>query len=219
MNVDLGYLAAFVGATIVLVGTPGPNILYICTQSIAHGRRVGLLSALGVETGTLIYALATALGLGALVAASPLAFSLITYLGVGYLVLLGIRTLRSRSSGQSAAPVASLGRVYREGVLINLLNPKVALFFVAFLPQFTRPGASVSELRGQLVALGAGVFVIALLIDIAYAVGAAAASNRLRRRTTSGEPSDGRRGKLAVAGIYFTLAAVAGTGGLLRATS
>ncbi|AKU16042.1 LysE family translocator [Luteipulveratus mongoliensis] len=216
MSLNLGYLAAFVGATIVLVGMPGPNILYICTQSVAHGRRVGLLCALGVETGTFVYALATALGLVAVVAASPVAYSAITYLGVGYLVLLGIRTLRSHGSGGVAASSSSLRRAYREGVLVNLFNPKVALFFMAFLPQFTRPGASVTELRGQLVALGAGVFVIALLIDITYALAASAAGDRFRSRRTDQSSRDGRRSRMAVAGIYFALAAVAGVGGVLR---
>lgn len=208
MNLDFGYLAAFVGASVLLVGLPGPNIVYICTRAMTQGRRAGVVSALGVETGTFIHATAAALGLAAVVATSPVVFKAITYAGVAYLVYLGLRTLRSVAShgltNGRPAP-APLGKVYRDGLLVNLFNPKVQLFFLAFLPQFTTPGASPAELRGQLLALGAATFVIALLIDIGYATGASALGTRLNRSAAG----DGRWQRRSVAGIYFGLAALA----------
>ena len=201
-------LLAFGAAAVVLIGTPGPNIVYICTRSVTQGRRAGLVSALGIETGTFVHATRAALGLAAVVAASPVVFSAITYLGAAYLVLLGIRTLRAaaHASASGGTPPASLPRVYREGVLVNLLNPKVALFFLAFLPQFTTPGAGPDVLRLQLLCLGAASFLIALLLDVRYALAADAAGRRLRRISRGGHR---RAGRYSTAGIYFGLALLA----------
>jgi threonine/homoserine/homoserine lactone efflux protein len=182
---DPAHLLAFAAASVVLVGMPGPNTIYITTRSLAHGTRVGVVSVLGVETGTAAYAGATALGLSALVAASPTAFAAIRYLGVAYLVHLAVRELTRRRTGggeraQDAA--ARLRRVYRDGLLMNLLNPKVALFFLAFLPQFVTRGATGSGARAEVLALGLITVVVALAVDLTYAVAAGALGLRLRRR-------------------------------------
>jgi threonine/homoserine/homoserine lactone efflux protein len=133
----------FVLSGILLNIIPGQDTLYLVGRSMAQGRRAGVLSALGISTGCLIHTLAAAFGLSAVLAASSQAFMAVKYVGAGYLIYLGIRMLLSRaSSGEPAAAVLSSRSgwiVYRQGVLTNVLNPKVALFFLAFLPQFIDP--------------------------------------------------------------------------------
>lgn len=201
---------AFIAATVVLVGLPGPNIVYICTRSLTQGRRAGLVSALAIETGTLVHATVAALGLVAVVAAWPVVFTVITGAGAAYLVLLGIRSLRTAISvdGPGIVEPESLWRIYRDGVLVNLLNPKVALFFLAFLPQFTSGTTDVGRLRTELLGLGTGVIVIALALDLGYAVAADAVGRRLGRFG----PREQRVQRYSVAGIYFGLAALAAVG-------
>lgn len=208
-----GQLLAFAAASAVLVGMPGPNIVYITTRSLAHGVRTGVVSVLGVETGTAVYAAATALGLSALIAASPLAFNVIRYLGVGYLVYLAVRELTRRRHGADdagrAQPVRP-SRVYLDGLLMNLLNPKVALFFLAFLPQFLTPGATGAAAQAEVLALGVVTVVVALVIDLGYAVAAGLVGRALRDRVS--RSGDWRR-KLPVAAVYLTIAAAAATTG------
>jgi len=124
-------LLVFSLAALVLVAVPGPNLIYITTRSIGEGRRAGLASALGVESGTLVHVAAAAVGLSALLASSAVAFSVVKYAGAAYLVYLGVRTLlRAEDAGETEnLPPSSLGRAYRQGLLVQLLNPKVALFF------------------------------------------------------------------------------------------
>src|ERR1700710_2693790 len=132
--VGIGQALGFVGATVVLVGMPGPNNIYISLRSLTQGRRAGVISAFAIETGSIVYILLAALGLAAVVQASPLVFTVISLAGAGYLAFLGVRTLRaSESHGVGGIKVTTLGRVFRDGVLVNLLNPKAALFFLAFL--------------------------------------------------------------------------------------
>ncbi|GAA4097900.1 LysE family translocator [Nocardioides kongjuensis] len=212
---DPAQLLAFAAASVVLVGMPGPNTIYITTRSLAHGTRAGVVSVLGVETGTAVYAAATALGLSALIAASPTAFTAIRYLGAAYLVHLAFRELtRHRASGRVTdreAP-ARLGRVYRDGLLMNLLNPKVALFFLAFLPQFMTSGATGAAARAEVLALGLVTVLVALAVDLTYAVVAGALGQRLRRRPRRSPRHPGLR-RLPVAGVYLAIAAAAVTGG------
>lgn len=208
-------LLAFAAASVVLVGMPGPNIIYITTRSLAHGTRAGVVSVLGVETGTAVYAAATALGLSALIAASPTAFTVIRYLGAAYLVHLAVRELNRRRHGDAAAGPdgpARLGRVYRDGLLMNLLNPKVALFFLAFLPQFLTRGASGAAAQAEVLALGLVTVVVALAVDLAYAVAAGALGQRLRRRPRR-TPRHPALMRLPVAGVYLAIAAAAVTHG------
>lgn len=132
---------AFVLSSVLLNLTPGADTIYIISRSLAGGRRQGIASALGISTGILVHTLLVALGLAALLASSPVAFGVMKWLGAGYLAVMGLRTLLSASSLLSEnekEKSASLLRVYGQGVLTNALNPKVALFFLALLPQFVQ---------------------------------------------------------------------------------
>src|ERR1700741_3833309 len=135
-------IGVFAVAAILLLLTPGPAVLYIVARSVEQGRVAGLASVCGITTGTLVHVLAAALGLAALLASSALAFAVVKYAGAGYLIYIGIRRILSRGEAPAAEvelPRRSLGRLYRDGFVVNLLNPKTALFFLAFLPQFVDP--------------------------------------------------------------------------------
>ncbi|TDU84397.1 threonine/homoserine/homoserine lactone efflux protein [Kribbella voronezhensis] len=198
----IGRALGMVGATVVLVGMPGPNNIYISLRSLTQGRRAGVVSALAIETGSLVYVVVTSLGLVALVQASPALFTAITVAGGLYLAFLGIKLLRAPiTDGPGSIRIAPLGRVFREGVLVNLLNPKAALFFLAFLPQFTTRGAGPDRLRTEMLVLGLAVMVIGLALDLSYALGADALGRRFRSlRTTS------RARNRLVAIVYLGLA-------------
>ena len=197
-------LLLFAAAASVLVIIPGPNHVYIVTRAIGQGRGAGLASAFGVETGTLVHIAAAAAGLSAVVASSALAFDVVKYLGAAYLVYLGIAALRSREAldldaAQGRRP---LRRVYADGVVVNVLNPKVALFFLSFLPQFIDPARG--SVATQVVALGLVLIAIGLTSNIAYALAADALGAWLRRR-----PGFARGQRYVTGGIYLTLGAVA----------
>ena len=175
-------LALFVAASAVLVLIPGPNHIYIVTRAAAEGRRAGLASALGVETGTLVHILVAAAGLSILVARSAVAFNVVRYAGAAYLLYLGIRTLCDRGAGRSSSAQGSPGlrRVYFEGVLVNVLNPKVILFFLAFLPQFVDP--AVGAVSTQIVVLGLVLLAMGLASGLGYAIAAASVGRLMRIR-------------------------------------
>jgi threonine/homoserine/homoserine lactone efflux protein len=195
-------LALFLAAAAVLVLIPGPNHLYILARAAAGGPRTGAISALGVETGTLIHAAAAAIGLSSLLAASATAYDLVRYLGAGYLIYLGIRTLTSKDTPhQDTAPHSVTGtRAFTDGLVVNVLNPKVALFFLAFLPQFVDPAQGPAA--PQILALGLIMAALGLAGDLAIALGGGA----LARRATRG-PRTRRLGRYAIGGIYLTLGA------------
>jgi threonine/homoserine/homoserine lactone efflux protein len=177
---DPSILPLFLVAVVALVLTPGPNVLYIVARSVDQGRKAGFVSVLGIEAGTLFHIAAAALGLSALLAASALAFSLVKYAGAAYLIYLGIRTLLARTgpaAGERAAP-KRLSRIFGQGMVVNLLNPKVALFFLAFLPQFVDPASASAAL--QMLVLGLIFFVVAFVNDVFYAFLAGTAGNWLR---------------------------------------
>src|ERR1041384_5472366 len=134
------FLLFLAGAMLLLV-IPGPAVFYILSRTIGHGRLAGVVSAAGIAVGTLLHVAAAILGLSALLASSARAFYLVKYLGAAYLVFLGVRTLLRRDSSEIVAAdnAHSLRRIFAQGVLVNLLNPKTALFFLAFLPQFVEP--------------------------------------------------------------------------------
>jgi threonine/homoserine/homoserine lactone efflux protein len=179
---DIGTLAVFCAASLALAVVPGPAVLYIVAQSVHGGRRAGVVSALGIASGGLVHVLAAVIGLSAILAASAEAFTAVKLLGAAYLVYLGIRTLLGRDDrigGRAAEP--TLARTYRQGIVVNVLNPKTALFFLAFLPQFVDPDGST---RGQLAALGAIFVVIALTSDLVWALVAGTAGAVLRRSRT-----------------------------------
>ncbi len=179
---DPGAFAVFAVASLALAVVPGPAVLYIVAQSVPGGRRAGVVSALGISTGGLFHVAAAVIGLSALLAASAEAFTAVKLLGAAYLVWLGIRTLLSREErigGRVVEP--TLGRTYRRGVVVNVLNPKTALFFLAFLPQFVDPDGST---RGQLAVLGLTFVLIALASDLVWALVAGTAGGLLRRSRT-----------------------------------
>jgi threonine/homoserine/homoserine lactone efflux protein len=173
-------LALFAVAAMVLFVVPGPAVLYVVTRSIDQGRRAGLASVLGIHAGSLVHVTAAILGLSALLASSATAFDIVRYAGAAYLVWLGIRRLRAKgpSMPENAAPVA-MSRVVAQGFVVNLFNPKTAIFFVAFLPQFVEPGAGPVPL--QLAILGVLFVVLGAMSDGTYALVASAVGSRLAR--------------------------------------
>jgi threonine/homoserine/homoserine lactone efflux protein len=187
---DLASLAVFAAAALVLLLTPGPAVLYIVARSIDQGPRAGVVSMLGVHVGTLFHIAAAAAGVSALLAASATAFSMVKYLGAGYLVYLGIRRLRNRAPAITATigGPPRLRRAFLDGVVVNLLNPKTALFFFAFLPQFV--DVSRGGVGAQTLALGVVFVLLGLITDGGYALGAGTAAQWLRGhpRFLAGEP-------------------------------
>jgi threonine/homoserine/homoserine lactone efflux protein len=172
-------LAVFAAATAVLLLLPGPSVLFIVARTLEHGRRGGLISMLGVETGALLHVLAATAGLSALVTASPGALIAVKLAGAGYLLVLGVRALRG--TGAAAAAPSTSRRLFRQGLLVDALNPKTAMFFLAFLPQFIDPAAGSVAL--QTLVLGLCFVALATLSDGAYALLAGAVASRARRGT------------------------------------
>ena len=200
-------LGVFAAAAFLLLMTPGPAVLYIVTRSVERGRRAGLISVLGICTGTLAHVAAAALGISALIAASPYAFNVLRYLGAVYLIVLGIRTLTRRETAADAvgAPRASLRRIFAQGVIVNLLNPHTALFFFAFLPQFVDPSKGAVPL--QIVTLGLLFVLMSAMTDAVWAIGAGTAGDWIRRNR-----------KFARAQRYVTGSALIGLGAVAAAS-
>lgn len=160
----------FMAAALALNVMPGPSILYVMSRSVGQGRTAGLVSALGLGTGSLIHAGGAALGLSVILAYSPLAYTVVKYLGAGYLVYLGVRILRVRDRQLSTAVLAhvSLTSVFWQGVVTELLNPKIVLFFMSFLPQFVGPARG--SVAGQTLFLGLLFHVTGVPINMLVAV-------------------------------------------------
>jgi threonine/homoserine/homoserine lactone efflux protein len=180
---DASHLGLFAVAALVLLLTPGPAVLYIVTRSVDQGRRAGLVSVLGVHAGTLVHVAAAAAGLSAVLAASATAFGVVKYLGVAYLVYLGFRQLLARvpDPTEPALPEPPrLRRAFLDGFVVNVLNPKTALFFLAFLPQFVT--VSRGALAAQILGLGFVFCALGLLTDGLYALTAGSAAHWLRAR-------------------------------------
>lgn len=173
-------LSLFVTAALVLVFMPGPNTLYVIARSVQQGRMAGFVSSLGIQAGSLFHVAAAAFGVSALLLSSALAFNAVKYVGAAYLIYLGVRTLLTREKQIETEKVenASLSRAFYQGVLVSLLNPKAALFFFAFLPQFVDAGRG--SVTTQIMFLGAIVVVLGALSDSIYALLAGVAGNLLR---------------------------------------
>ncbi|MER7467845.1 LysE family translocator [Streptomyces sp. NPDC097981] len=201
-------LAAFALATLVLVAVPGPNLIYIITRSVQDGRRAGVVSALGVETGTLLHILVAVCGLATVITDHPLAFAVLRYTGAGYLACLGVRALLRRPPSSAveaddAEDRPDRRRLYRDAVLVNVLNPKVVLFFLAFLPQFVPTGLTSAQTRTRMLVIGAVFLAIALAFDLCYALVGAALAGWLR-----GTPRRDRGLSYVTGGIHLGLAAL-----------
>ena len=173
-------LALFMAAALALNLTPGPDMLYVTARSVSDGRRAGVIAAFGIGAGTLVHITALALGLAALLAAVPLAYDALRIAGAVYLLVIGVQLLlRPRNTG-AAAPLqqASLRTIFAQAVLTNVLNPKVALFFLAFLPQFVDPAAGPAV--AQIVLLGLIFDVQGTVVNVAVALLASGTTRRLR---------------------------------------
>jgi threonine/homoserine/homoserine lactone efflux protein len=194
--------ALFCLASAALAVVPGPAVTYIVMHSVDKGRRAGLASAAGVASGGLVHVAAATVGLSALIASSATAFTVVKLVGAVYLIVVGIRRIAGRDdSEQVQAPPAPLSRIYRQGVIVNVFNPKTALFFLAFLPQFIDRSASVPP---QVAVLGLTFAAIAFASDCLYALLADLLAGRLRR---SGRGSKARR--YLSGGIFVALGVTA----------
>jgi threonine/homoserine/homoserine lactone efflux protein len=180
--------ALFCLASAALAVVPGPAVTYIVMHSVDKGRRAGLASAAGVASGGLVHVVAATVGLSALIASSATAFTVVKLVGAVYLIVVGIRRIAGRDdSEQVQAQPAPMRRIYRQGVIVNVFNPKTALFFLAFLPQFVDRGASVPP---QVALLGLTFAAIAFASDCSYALLADLLAGRIRR---SGRGARARR--------------------------
>jgi threonine/homoserine/homoserine lactone efflux protein len=179
---DIHSLLLFLAAGLALNFTPGPDMLYVAARGASEGRSAGIVSALGIGAGTLVHITLVAAGLAALLAAVPLAYTVVRIAGAVYLVYLGVRALRSQSAlTVERLEPASLAAIFRQGVITNVLNPKVALFFLAFLPQFVDPARGNPAL--QVVALGLLFDFTGTLVNLGVALGSSRAASRLRSST------------------------------------
>lgn len=191
----------FLVASVVLLVTPGPAVLYVVTRSLDQGWRVGLASVAGIGVGTLGHVAAATLGASALLASSPLAFGIVKWVGAGYLVWVGVRRMLEPASASPHRHLAraTLAGAFRQGVLVNLLNPKTALFFLAFLPQFVDPAQPVAR---QMLVLGLTFTALGTASDALYAL----LAGSVRRALIAGR---GRRvlgvQRFLVGGVFVAL--------------
>ena len=178
--IEISQLYLFLGATLALLLVPGPAVLYITARSANQGRVAGLVSVLAIETANFLQAVAATLGLSAILLSSALAFDIVKYLGAAYLVYLGVRKLLVSEEGTENGEIRaeSLSRIFWQGFVINLLNPKTALFFFAFLPQFVDPAKG--NVTTQTLLLGTLFVVLALMTDSLYALLASSLADKLR---------------------------------------
>ncbi|CAA9494215.1 MAG: Putative threonine efflux protein [uncultured Rubrobacteraceae bacterium] len=208
---DASTYGLFIAASLALTLVPGPAVLYIVARSVEGGRWAGLVSVLGVGVGGLVHVFFAAAGLSAVLASSATAFSVVKWLGVAYLVYLGLQRILAGEEGDAEITVERepLSRVFSQGMIVNILNPKTALFFLAFLPQFVDPSRGAAT--AQIALLGITFVVLALCTDGLYALLSGTAADWLRRRN---ENPWFRRGQRYVSGaVYLALGAAAAATG------
>ena len=180
-------IALFIVASALLTIAPGPDIIYVLTRGIAQGAKAGMAAALGFATGCIFHTVLAAVGIAALIRSSPIAFDVVRYAGAAYLVYIGIEALRHRSSFsvEASRDVKALATIYRQSVVGNILNPKVTLFFLAFLPQFV--DAASGAIGWQMALLGAIFMVQTVVIFGAVAIFSGWIGDWVRRRPRMGE--------------------------------
>ena len=205
-------LVLFALASLVLLVVPGPSVLYIVTRSLEQGPRAGIVSMLGVETGALVHVAAAAVGLSALLTSSAAAFTVVKYAGAAYLVYLGLRKLLGEGEASPTRQRPRHSRLFWDGLIVNVLNPKTGVFFLAFLPQFVDPGRGGAPF--QILLLGATFVLLAVLSDGAYALLAGTAARWLRAGARSRRWLD-----RMTAGVYIGLGATAALSGARPARS
>ena len=178
--IDLASYSVFLLATFTLLVIPGPAVLYITARSIEQGRMAGIVSTLGIGVGAFIHVAAAALGISAVLMSSALAFMVVKYLGAAYLIYLGISTLLSKTTTEvdTEFQAQSLRKIFTQGIVVNVLNPKTALFFFAFIPQFVN--AETGNVTVQILFLGATFITMAICTDGLYALFAGTIGNYLR---------------------------------------
>ena len=193
-------LILFLGAALVLLAIPGPAVFYIVGRSIGLGRNAGVVSALGIAVGTCAHVAAAAIGLSALLVSSAIAFGIAKYIGAAYLIYLGVQKIRREESLEfsASAPRTKLSRIFGQGIIVNILNPKTALFFFAFLPQFVNP--SCGPVAAQILFLGLLLIAMGVVNDTLWALFAGAVADRLR-----GNPSWSRRQRFISGGMLISL--------------
>jgi threonine/homoserine/homoserine lactone efflux protein len=203
---DAPTFGLFVAAALALLLVPGPSVLYVVGRGVEGGPSAGLVSVLGIGLGTLGHVAFAAAGLSAIVASSATAFSIVRWLGAAYLVWLGLRRLLGRNDADLTVNVESerLSRVFVEGVIVNLLNPKTALFFLAFLPQFVDP--SRGPVWTQVSVLGLTLASLGLLTDGLYALLGGTAADWLSQRSETA--SFRRMRRYIPGGVYIALGVV-----------
>jgi threonine/homoserine/homoserine lactone efflux protein len=182
--IDPSRFAVFAVAALVLLLIPGPAVVYIVAQSMHQGRRAGVVSVLGIHTGSMVHVLAATVGLSQLLVSSATAYTVVKYAGAAYLIALGVRRILTRDRAPEAAVVVDLRpnrQLFRQGVVVNVLNPKTALFFLAFLPQFVDVNSGHVPL--QIAVLGATFVLLGLVTDTAWALAAGTVGSTLRRST------------------------------------
>jgi threonine/homoserine/homoserine lactone efflux protein len=208
---DSGALAVFVLAALVLLLVPGPAVLYIVSQSISRGRVAGLVSMFGIQVGGLVHVAAAAAGLSALLVRSAMAFDIVKYAGAAYLVFLGVRRLLGREEPETPGVrrERSLWRLFGQGIVVNVLNPKTALFFFSFLPQFVDVEQGAVAL--QIATLGLLFILLATVSDGAYALASGSAAGWLRSR-----PGFVRGERFATGGVLVGLGLLAAFSGADR---
>jgi threonine/homoserine/homoserine lactone efflux protein len=207
---DASTYALFVAAALVLLLVPGPAVIYVVARSVEGGRVTGLVSVLGVELGTLLHVVFAAAGLSAIVVSSAAAFSVVKWLGAAYLIWLGLKSLLGRDRGDEETLLGGEGnrfRVFSQSVLVQVLNPKVALFFLAFLPQFVDPSRGAAWI--QVVVLGATLAILGLFTDGLYALLGSTAGAWIRTKNLGLR----RAGRYITGGVYIALGAVAAVSG------
>jgi threonine/homoserine/homoserine lactone efflux protein len=210
---DASTFVLFVAAALALLLVPGPAVIYVVARSVEGGRLTGLVSVLGVELGTLLHVVFAAAGLSAIVVSSAAAFSVVKWLGAAYLVWLGLRQILGRG-GEAEEEAPSGGedtymRVFSQSVLVQVLNPKVALFFLAFLPQFVDPSRGAAWT--QVVVLGATLAILGLFTDGLYALLGGTAGEWVRKQSVG--LGLRRAGRYVTGSVYLALGAVAAVSG------
>ena len=210
---DVHTLLLFMLAGLLLLIVPGPAVVYVVGRSIGQGRSAGVISVLGIATGSLVHVIAAAVGISAILASSAVAFSIVKYAGAAYLVFLGVRKILGHDrSVAEGAPRESLKRIYVRGVVVNVLNPKTALFFLALLPQFVDPTRGLVAV--QMIFLGLIFSAMGVVTDGSYAMLASGIGGWLRRR-----PAFLRRQEVVTGSVFITLGvAAAATGGHHRSS-
>ena len=207
--IDPSRFAVFAVAAMVLLLVPGPAVVYIVAQSMHQGRRAGVVSVLGIHVGTSVHVLAATVGLSQLLVSSATAYTVVKYAGAAYLVVLGLRRILTRDRAAESAVVVDLrpnAQLFRQGVLVNVLNPKTALFFLAFLPQFVDVNAG--HVPVQIAVLGATFVLLGLVTDTVWALAAGAVGSTLRRSTRAM-----RAERLASGAVFIALGALTAASG------